>query len=470
MEIQFLGATQEVTGSCHLIKTANHQILVDCGLFQGGERSDLRNREPFPFDPATIDAVILTHSHIDHSGRLPLLVERGFNGPIYTHVAGKNLLRILLKDAAFLAEKDAEWENRKRARKHLKPISPIYTLADVLQTLDLTRGINYRQAKEILPGVKIRLQDAGHILGASIVELWLKENGVERKIVFSGDLGQRDSLISPAPTAIAQADLVVMESTYGDRNHRGWDATWDELDAIFNADKKTGGNILIPAFAVGRTQQLLYLFSKKYKEWRLNRWLLALDSPMAIETTHLYSRYASLLSPQGTTLTVEEFSPPGLQLCRTNLQSMKLNQYTGGAIIIAGSGMCTGGRILHHFKHNIWRRDCQVVIVGFQAEGTLGHALINGATEIKIWGESVKVGAKIHTLGGLSAHADQNGLLDWYRQFENRPRVVLVHGEKEPIRLLGKKLAGEAQAVFCPHPKDTLDLISGKKLDLSRIG
>lgn len=460
MRLQFWGATGEVTGSCALLEVGAHRLLVDCGLYQGGRKSEARNLEPFPFDPATLDAVVLTHAHIDHAGRLPQLVERGFRGTIHTHSAGKELARILLKDAAALAEKDAELYNRKRARQHLPPEAPLSTLAGAEAALGRMRGLAYDQVVQILPGVRLRLRDAGHILGASIVELWLRAGTIERKLVFSGDLGHRGSLISPDPTPVEDADLVVMEATYGDRDHRPWEATWAELDEIFATANRLRGNILIPAFAVGRTQQLLYLLTRKYRDWGLDRWLLALDSPMAIATTRLYARHAGLLAADGRRLTPADFSPPGLLLSQTTQQSMKLNRLDGGALIIAGSGMCTGGRILHHFKHNLWRRNCQVVMVGYQAEGSLGHALINGATEIRLWGERIKVGATIHTVGGLSAHADQSGLLNWYRGFAGGPPVALVHGEAHAIGALANRLAGAARAVLQPARGDSLDLVA----------
>ncbi|MAS41530.1 MAG: MBL fold metallo-hydrolase [Porticoccaceae bacterium] len=458
MRLRFWGATGEVTGSCFLIEVGGRRLLVDCGMYQGGRKSEARNAEPFPFEPATIDAVVLTHAHIDHGGRLPRLVEQGFRGPIYTHGAGKELARILLKDSASLAEKDAEATNRKRARKHLPPVAPLYGLADVGRALRQMRGLAYDGVREILPGVRLRLRDAGHILGSSILELWLQDGGRERKLVFSGDLGHRGSLISPDPSPVEEADLVVMESTYGSRDHRSWASTWAELEEIFATANRLRGNILIPAFAVGRTQQLLYILRQKYRDWGLDRWLLALDSPMAIATTRLYARHARLLTPNGRSLTAEDFSPPGLVLSQTTQQSMKLNRLDGGALIIAGSGMCTGGRILHHFKHNLWRRNCQVVMVGYQAEGSLGHALIQGAREVRLWGERVKVAAHIHTVGGLSAHADQSGLLAWYRGFRDRPPVALVHGEPEAMGALEARLAPLARQVFRPAFGDGLDL------------
>lgn len=460
MRLQFLGATGEVTGSCFLIELGDRRLLVDCGMYQGGRRSEARNAEPFPFDPAAIDALVLTHAHIDHGGRLPQLVGQGFRGPIYTHRAGKELARILLKDAAGLAQKDLEIHNRKRARKHLPPIEPRYAPADVECALRQMHGLPYDQARDILPGVRLRLRDAGHILGSSIVELWLREGGLERKLVFSGDLGHRGSPIAPDPTLVDEADLVIMEATYGDRDHRSWASTWAELEEIFATANRLRGNILIPAFAVGRTQQLLYILRQKYHDWALDRWLLALDSPMAIATTRLYARHAGLLTPNGRSLGPDDFHPPGLVLSQTTQQSMKLNRLDSGALIIAGSGMCTGGRILHHFKHNLWRRNCQVVMIGYQAEGSLGHALVSGAREIRLWGERIKVAATVHTVGGLSAHADQSGLLAWYGHFRDRPPVALVHGEPRSIAALGARLAPRARQVLQPAFGDCLELDS----------
>ncbi len=460
MRLQFLGAAGEVTGSCFLIEVGDQRLLVDCGLYQGSRKSEARNAEPFPFAPATLDAVVLTHAHIDHAGRLPRLVEQGFGGAIHTHSAGKELARILLKDAAALAEKDAELHNRKRARQHLPPEAPVSSLAGAERALAQMRGCAYDRIIPILPGVRLRLRDAGHILGASILELWLREGEIERKLVFSGDLGHRGSLISPDPTPVEDADLVIMEATYGDRDHRSWDATLAELNEIFATANRLRGNILVPAFAVGRTQQLLYLLTQHYRDWGLDRWLIALDSPMAIATTRLYARHAGLLTPNGRSLDAADFSPPGLVLSQTTQQSMRLNRLESGALIIAGSGMCTGGRILHHFKHNLWRRNCHVVMVGYQAEGSLGHALIGGAREIRLWGERIKVGATIHTVGGLSAHADQSGLVDWYRHFAGAPPVALVHGEPQAIAALGERLAPIAQRVFQPGFGASLDLLA----------
>jgi metallo-beta-lactamase family protein len=431
--LQFYGAAGEVTGSCYLLHVGELRILIDCGLIQGRAVDEARNLEPFPFDPKAIDAVILTHAHLDHSGRLPLLIKRGFGGPIYAHEATRDLCRIMLKDAAYINEKEAEWENKKRRRKGLRLREPLYNTNDAEHALDHFRTLPFDEKNERLPGVTFRLQDAGHILGSSIAELWLKEGELERKLVFSGDLGHLGAPVMRDPKRISGADLVVMESTYGDRVHRSWEDTWQELGEILDTAAQQGGNILIPAFAVGRTQDLLYSFTEHFSDWGMKHWTLFLDSPLAIEATEVYSRHPELYDAEARHLFSggrKPFSPPNLHISRTAEQSMAINQIHRGAVIIAGSGMCDGGRIKHHFKHNLWRRDCHVVIVGFQAAGTLGRRLVDGARHIRLWGETIKVAAHIHTLGGLSAHADHDGLVAWYGAFEGHPPIVLTHGEE----------------------------------------
>ncbi|OGT21869.1 MAG: MBL fold metallo-hydrolase [Gammaproteobacteria bacterium RBG_16_57_12] len=465
MEIRFLGAAREVTGSCYLITCNGQQIIVDCGLVQGSRRDEERNREPFPFNPARLDAVILTHSHLDHSGRLPLLIKSGFSGLIYTHPASSDLCRIMLKDAAYINEKEAEWENRKRDRKHLVPVAPLYTLRDAQAALNNFQPLDYNTVTEILPGIKVCLRDAGHILGSAIVELWLEEQGLQRKLVFSGDLGHRGTPILRDPAVVHEADLVILESTYGDRLHRSWEATWQELAEIFTGSKNQRGNFLIPAFTVGRTQELLYTFRRFYQDWGMDRWQIFLDSPMAIEATEVYVRHSKLFDDDALRVRDSKGDPfalPNLTLSETAEQSMQINRITSGAIIIAGSGMCEGGRIKHHLKHNIWRNECQVLIVGYQARNTLGRALVDGAKHIRLWGETIRVAAKIHTIGGLSAHADCDGLRDWYLNFNQRPPVALVHGEVEVMEHLARRLAQDTrQTIHIPR--------QGERLDLARL-
>ncbi len=449
MEIEFVGAAREVTGSCHLIRAGGQRILLDCGLIQGPPREEKRNRDPFPFDPAAIDAVILSHAHIDHSGRIPLLVRDGFRGPVYCHPACLDLGRIMLKDAAYLNEKETDWLNRKRERKDLPLIEPLYTMQDAERALGQFQVLDYGEKRNILPGVTLRLQDAGHILGSSIVEVWLNEAGLKRKVVFSGDLGHRGTPLLPSYTPIEEADLVLMESTYGDRLHRSWDETLHEMQEVMLAAERGAENILIPSFAIERSQELLYLFGKHYKEWGLEGHEIFLDSPMAIEATEIYLRHSELFDEEAEAFFRAHRHPPllpNLHFTLSARESMAINEIRSGAIIIAGSGMCNGGRIKHHLKHNVWRSRCHIIIVGYQAEGTIGRALVNGARYIRLYGETVRVKAHVHTIGGLSAHADQEGLMQWYRHFRQRPPVVLVHGEPQGMSELQALLRTELQA------------------------
>lgn len=467
MHIQFHGAAGEVTGSCHLVTVGAHRILLDCGMVQGSRKAEVRNSEQFAFDPASLDAVILSHSHIDHSGRLPFLVKSGFKGPIYTQKASRDLCRIMLKDSAYLNEKETEWENRKRERKGLKLIEPLYTVQDAQAAMLQFKGIAYGEKKKIVPGITLRLSDAGHILGSSIVELWLEEKGVQRKIVFSGDLGTPDRPILHDPTYIEDADLVLMESTYGDRLHRSAEETLKEVNEIVTQTKKARGNILIPAFAVGRTQRILYEFAKHHNDWDLNQWQIFLDSPMAIEATEVYTRHTELYDAESAELwrkNKRQHLLPNLHFSRTANQSMQINRIRSGAIIIAGSGMCTGGRIKHHLKHNVWRNDCHIVIVGYQAQGTLGRLLVDGAKHIRLWGETLRVQANVHTVGGLSAHADQAGLMDWYGHFKSRPPLVLVHGEVDSIQALSERIKTDLNAsVHKAQRGEQIDLLQPGK-------
>lgn len=441
MDITFLGAAEEVTGSCYLIKVGKHRILLECGLVQGSHVDHKRNELPLPIPAEQIDAVVLSHAHIDHSGRLPLLGKLGFRGPIHTHHATQALCEIMLHDSAYLQEKDAEWENKKRRRKGLPDIAPLYTREDAAAILSQFQGLEYDRRTEILPGIEVRFNDAGHILGSGIVELWLHEGERTFKIAFSGDLGYSDAPVMDDPARVTEADLVMMESTYGDRRHRSFDETLEELTDIFLQASEHRGNILIPAFAVGRTQDLLYLMEQNFDRWKLDRWQIYLDSPMAIEATDVYARYRALYGAQlfrkgpGARPVLPNFTET-----RTSEESMQLNDIESGAIIIAGSGMCTGGRILHHLKHNVWKPSCHVVIVGYQARGTIGRRLVEHAHHIRLWHEAIRVNANVHTVGGLSAHADQAGLLEWYGTFESRPALVLVHGEPHSQQALAGRL------------------------------
>jgi metallo-beta-lactamase family protein len=381
-----------------------------------------------------ISAVVLSHGHIDHSGRLPLLAKQGYQGPIYAQNATCDLCEILLQDSASLQERDAQYENKWRKRKNKPPIEPLYSVEDARSALATIVGLRYREKKEILPGISIRFQDAGHIMGSCSVEVWLNENGVQRKIVFSGDLGQYDTPILNDPAVIQEADHVLIESTYGNRRHRDRQMTVDEIGEIISEASHQHGNLLIPAFAVGRSQEVLYFLGKYYDEWELDRWEVFLDSPMAIKASKVYWDYPHLYDEEATQLrrTINEMpSLRNLHLTASVEESMALNNIRSGAIIIAGSGMCTGGRIVHHLKRNIARQGAHVMIVGYQAYGTLGRKLVEGDERVKIHGDFYRVRAHVHTVGGLSAHGDVDDLSRWIGNFSNRPAVHVVHGEAQ---------------------------------------
>ncbi len=432
MHIEFYGATSGVTGSCHILRCNGHTILLDCGLIQGRRRDEERNRSDFPFSPDEISAVVLSHGHIDHSGRIPLLVRQGYRGPIYAQNATRDLCEILLQDAASLQERDAQYENKRRKRKNKPPVEPLYSSVDVDQALANMAALRYREKREILPGVEIRYQDAGHILGSCSVEVWLNEAGKGCKIVFSGDLGQYDTPILHDPAVIEEADHLLVESTYGNRRHRDRHSTIEEIGEIIRSAAGQRGNLLIPAFSVGRTQELLYYLGTHYEEWELDRWEVFLDSPMAIKASRVYWEYSHLYDEEATKLRKKINEMPhlrNLRLSETPQESMAINRSRSGAIIIAGSGMLNGGRILHHLKHNISNSSTHILIVGYQANGTLGRRLVDGNTRVKIHEEEYSMRAKVHTVGGLSAHGDVDDLICWIGNFTTRPRVHLVHGE-----------------------------------------
>ncbi len=445
-ELQFFGATERVTGSLYLLRAGKSRIVIECGLVQGPADEEARNREPFPFDVEQIDAVVISHSHIDHSGRVPLLAKQGYTGPVYTHVAAKALCDFMLPDSGYLHEKEAEYENRKRRRKGKARIQPLYTQEDAKNCISQFRGLEYEEATEIAPGLTLTLFDAGHILGSSIVQLVYDDGNERRTLVFSGDLGFRHAPLMDPPERLRHADAVLLESTYGDRNHRPIDETIEELTGVFESARAAQGNILIPAFTVGRTQDLLYLMAEHYEEWGLGKWKIFLDSPMGIRATRVYSYYRHLFEARLFDPRTNDPKLPNLFETRSPEESMQINDIESGAIIIAGSGMCTGGRILHHLKNNVWREQCHLVIVGYQGVGTLGRRIVDGADEIRLWGHEYRVRIQLHTVGGLSAHADQADLVDWYSAFENRPPVYLVHGEERGQKPLLQKLRSELNA------------------------
>jgi metallo-beta-lactamase family protein len=445
--ISFLGAAQEVTGSCHLLRASGiGRILLDCGLPQGGDAVERQGDEPFAFNPREIDAVILSHAHLDHSGCLPRLVHEGFHGPIFCTPATAELLGIMLGDAAGLYERDLERENLRRRRRGLEPMPPTYTRADVERVLQLCEPHEYEERFALSDSASVTFHDAGHILGSAIVEVVFNEQGREKVLVFSGDIGKRDRVLMNDPALLERADLVLMEGTYGNRDHRPLGDTLVQLEGLLKDAWRRGGNVVIPAFAVGRTQELLFYLGQLAQENRLDPWQVILDSPMAISITHVYDRWLKSLDCAGIkplcaghqTL-LREFIPR-LQLCVSTEDSMAINSIQRGAIIIAGSGMCTGGRIRHHFKQRIWDRRNMVIFVGFQARGTLGRALVDGAKRITLFGDEYIVSAGIETLGGFSAHAGQTELVDWISHFRTGPRVALVHGEPQALDGLADRL------------------------------
>lgn len=446
MHLTFFGAAGEVTGSCHLVQLGRHRLLLDCGLFQGSREDEARNAERLPFDPGSIDAVVLSHAHLDHCGRLPVLVRGGFRGPIYSHAASIDLVRILLKDAAHLEAADVERENKRREARGNPPLKPLFDMEDVDRVMRRMRPLAFNAPEEILPGVVAELHRAGHILGAASVVLSATTGGRRHRLVYSGDVGPDGMTLLPDPQPPRSADVVLLESTYGDRNHRTHADTLREIGEVMDAAWEAGGNLLIPSFAIGRAQELLALFARHRETWQLDRWRIFLDSPMAIQATNIHHRHADVFRDSARSfIGTRELHDllPNLHETPETTQSMRLNDIHRGALIIAGSGMCTGGRILHHLRRNLPRPECHVMIVGYQSHGTLGRRLVDSAQFVRIYGSDVRVAAKIHTIGGLSAHAGQDELASWYGHIDKHPPVYLVHGESRGREGLAARLLSD---------------------------
>lgn len=469
MKLTFFGAAKAVTGSCHCVECAGKRILVDCGLQQG---RDERDNSELDFNPGYIDAVIVTHAHIDHSGRLPLLVRLGYNGPIYCTRLTAQLLGIMLRDSAHIQESDAQWENKKGARAGREAVEPIYTLADAEATLKLLVPCEYGDRIEALDCARLRFVDAGHLLGSASAEVWLTEEGQEKKIVFSGDIGNSDQPVLRDPQFIRDADYVLTESTYGDRLHQGDGRYKEELAAIIDETLGRGGNVVIPSFAVGRTQELLY-FIRQMKERGMVKskpnFTVVVDSPLAGEATKIFSgnltgyldEEAAAVVGGGEAL----FTFPGLTLVEGSEESKALNLDPTPKVIISASGMCDAGRIRHHLKHNLWRPESTVVFVGYQAEGSLGRRLLEGAETVKLFGETIAVRAKITQCKGLSSHADQKGLLNWINAFVPAPaEVFVVHGDAEVAVEYTEILRKRGFSAHAPDYEEVYDLLAGKVL------
>lgn len=461
MKIKFCGASTGVTGSCHLLTSGEHKILLDCGQFQGGKAQDALNYEKFPFEPSEIECVVLSHAHIDHCGRLPLLTKRGFEGKIYCTDATADLLSVMLKDSAYIHEKETEWKNRKAERAGREQVEPLYTIEDAEKALSLVSPILYDQQIEINSDMKIVFNDAGHILGSAITELWVTEDDKESKIVFSGDLGMEGRPILRDPTYIKKADYVIMETTYGNRIHKELGTGVDKLIEIILNTTRRGGNVVIPSFAVGRTQELIYELNRFYdsnNEYRkeLDKIFVYIDSPMATTATEIFRRNAQVFDEETREYILKGDNPlefKNLKFTRSSKESQDLNFNKEPKIIISASGMCEAGRIRHHLKHNLWNPKNSIVFVGYQGQGTLGRSLVEGIKMVTLFGEEIQVNAEIHNLEGFSGHADQNGLFAWLAHFEQKPKqIFLVHGEEESkkdfAKLVNEKLSYEPIVVM----------------------
>lgn len=467
--LSFFGAAGEVTGSCYLVHTDQARVLVDFGLHQGEKEAEEHNRRLPPIRPSDLDAVVLTHGHLDHCGRLPLLIRGGFRGKIYCTAPTTGIASLILRDSAHLQQQDAEQDNRRRARRGEPPVDALYGIDDVERILPMLTGMAYGQDQAIAPGVTIRFSDAGHILGSSSVLMNVEEKrpggvSVRRTISFSGDIGVKGSPILRDPTPTPPADVVVMESTYGDRDHKALGPTLDEMLQILREAQRDGGRVVIPSFALGRTQDLIYHFGNFLREGKLTRLSVYVDSPMAVAASDLYRKHTEMYDASSRELLrtgVGPLSFPGLHYTKTPDESRRLNDTSGSFVIISAAGMCTGGRILHHLRHSLWRPETRIVIVGYQAGGTLGRQLVDGAKTVRIYGEPVAVKARVHTLGGFSAHAGQTELIEWVRPLAglaDKPRVILTHGEDGPRRALAEKLRALGLTCELPMYGDVVEL------------
>ena len=454
MKITFLGATKTVTGSNFLVEAAGKRFLVDCGMWQGNAELEMQNAEEFEFDPNQIDFMLLTHAHIDHSGRIPKLYNEGFRNKIYAHKATCDLCTLMLPDSGHIQEMENEWKNKKRKRKGEKEVPPLYTAEEAARCLEIFEPIQYDEIIEITPEIHVRFNDAGHMLGSSIIELWVKEDGKETKTVFTGDLGNNDIPLLDSPTMIEDTDYLVMESTYGSRLHLRNDEKAEMFLNIVSETLDNGGTVVIPSFAVGRTQEILYEINKIkenrhdeefLREYRtLMKVPVYVDSPLAISATQVFKENMDLFEDEVKEEMERGNNPlefPGLKFTQTADESKALNESDEPSIIISASGMCDVGRIKHHLKHNIWNPKSTILFVGYQAPGTLGYEIVNGAKKVTIFGEEFAVNARIEYIEGYSGHADQEWLMNFVYSFYNKPKhIFLVHGEEESQEVLRNKI------------------------------
>ncbi|MDQ1239113.1 MAG: metallo-beta-lactamase family protein [Thermodesulfobacteriota bacterium] len=491
VKVTCFGGAGLVTGSNYLVETSGGlRLMIDCGLFQGGTDIERLNQEKWGYSPKEISNLVLTHAHIDHSGRIPKLVKDGFRGKIICSPPTAELCELMLLDAAHVQEMDAEWRTKKKKRQGRKGVDPLYTTADAAASLKYFSPVELNCTIDLEPGVRARLRNAGHILGSSIVELWIQDGPNELKIVFSGDLGRRDQLIVRSPEEIFDADCLFVESTYGNRLHRSFEESKDELLEAIRFAVSHNEKVIIPAFALERTQEILYLLGEFSRSGKLPNIPIFLDSPLAIKATQVFRRNKAYYDAGARAIVENGFDPfdmPNLKLTSSTVESMAINQLSGSAIIIAANGMCTAGRIKHHLKHNLWRYGSSIIIVGFQSEGTTGRQIVDGAKSVTIFGEKVAVRAKVFTIGGFSAHADQADLLEWVGHFagDPKPKVYVVHGEPfssevlatEIKRRLGMNasiprrndplILGKASAVPFPTTDDVVEQTLAKVLALT---
>jgi metallo-beta-lactamase family protein len=471
MKIEFLGAAHEVTGSCHYLEFADKHVLVDCGMEQG---PDLYVNQEIPVNASTIDYVFVTHAHIDHSGLLPMLYNHGFRGQIFTTTATHQLCEIMLKDSAHIQMFEAEWKNRKAKRAGRPEVVPLYDMNDAVGVLGHFVSCDYHSVINVCEGLKVRFVDAGHLLGSSSIEMWISENtaeGVEeRKIVFSGDIGPGNRPLIKDPEYLTSADYVVMESTYGDRTHETPPDYAVELARVIRDTFTRGGNLVIPAFSVGRTQEMLY-FIRRIKTENLlpefQNFEVYVDSPLAVEATTIFGKNVQdCFDDTALALVQQGINPigfPGLRMAITSDESKMINFNDKPKVILSASGMCEAGRIRHHLKHNLWRKDSTILFVGYQVPGTLGNALLNGAKEVKLFGETIEVQAKIENLPGISGHADVNQLTKWVSMFDPKPkRVFIVHGEDKVTEQFAAHIHEElGLEAYAPFSGDAFDLLTG---------
>lgn len=464
MRLSFHGAAQNVTGSCHLLEAGGLKILIDCGMFQGAKHADEENAGEFGFEASEIDYLLLTHAHLDHCGRIPLLVKRGFTGEIITTAATRDLTKLIMMDSAHIQEEDAARASRRRQRGGKEDIQPIYNQINVLNALDFFgRNAAYDEGIVLNDAVTVRFINAGHILGSASVIVEATESGIERRIVFSGDLGSPGHAVLSNSTPPPNCDYVVMETTYGDRMHKNLDTSVVEFVEAISKTISRGGNVVIPTFAMERTQEILFHLKKAIEAKQLPRSLtIFLDSPMAVSATEIFRRHADGFSDEvrDEMLAGEKpFNPRGLRFTRQTADSMAINRIRGGAVIMAGSGMCTGGRVRHHLKHNLWRPDCSVIFVGFAAEGTLARQIVDGAKHVRIYGEDIQVKADIYTINGFSAHADQRELLYWASRAGKPKKIFLVHGDYDRgMSQMQMELEKKGLSVHCPTLHSAFDL------------